>query len=70
MNYVAVIERANDGSFSAYVPDLPGCVTCGETVDEVRELIKEAVDVHIDSLRRHGEPVPQPVTTTHTVHAA
>ena len=58
MDYVVVIERAADGSYSAYVPDLPGCVARGDTADEVRRLISEAVTLHIESLRRHGEPVP------------
>ena len=70
MEYVTVIEQAADGSFSAYVPDLPGCVTCGDSLDEVRLLIEEAVRLHIESLRAHGEPVPPPATRTHTVHAA
>lgn len=70
MDYVVVIEKAGDGSYSAYVPDLPGCVSCGDTLEEVRKLINEAVNLHIDSLRRHGEPVPPPAATAHTVHAA
>ncbi len=70
MDYVVVIEKADDGSYSAYVPDLPGCVSCGDTPEEVRNLIEQAVNLHIDSLRRHGEPVPPPAATTHTVPAA
>jgi predicted RNase H-like HicB family nuclease len=70
MDYVTVIEKAADGSFSAYVPDLPGCVACGDSQDEVRRLIEEAVSLHIDSLRNHGESVPAPTASTHTVHAA
>jgi predicted RNase H-like HicB family nuclease len=70
MQYVVVIERGNDGSFSAYVPDLPGCVACGDTEDEVRRLIEEAVALHIESLREHGEPVPPPRAKTHVVNAA
>jgi predicted RNase H-like HicB family nuclease len=70
MEYVTVIERAGDGSYSAYVPDLPGCVACGDSLDEVRRLIEEAVSLHIESLRKCGEPVPSPVASTHTVHAA
>ncbi len=70
MEYVVVVERAGDGSFSAYVPDLPGCVASGDTADEVRAMIEEAVALHVESLRSHGEPVPQPRTTTHTVRAA
>ena len=70
MDYVVVIEPAADGSFSAYVPDLPGCVSCGDTVDEVRDLIREAITLHIESLRAHGEPVPAPAVQAITVHAA
>lgn len=70
MDYVVVIEQAADGSFSAYVPDLPGCVTSGDSVDEVRVLIGEAVALHLNSLRSHGETVPAPATTVHVVHAA
>ncbi len=70
MDYVVVIEQAGDGSFSAYVPDLPGCVTSGDSVNEVRVLIAEAVALHLDSLRSHGETVPTPATTVHVVHAA
>lgn len=70
MNYLVVIEKADDGSYSAYLPDLPGCVTSGDTEREVRDLIVEAVELHLASLRRHGEPVPRPSTTAFTVHAA
>ncbi len=70
MDCVVVIEKADDGSYSAYVPDLRGCVSCGDTEDEARQLIEEAVPLHIESLRAHGEQVPRPTATTHIVHAA
>jgi predicted RNase H-like HicB family nuclease len=70
MEYVVVVEKAEDGSFSAYVPDLPGCVTCGDSVEEVRTLIAEAVAAHVESLRQHGEIVPPPSTRTFSVRAA
>ena len=70
MEYIAVIERATDGSYSAYVPDLPGCVTSGNTQEETRRLIEEAVSVHLESLRQHGERVPLPTTAVHAVPAA
>jgi predicted RNase H-like HicB family nuclease len=60
--YLVVIEKANDGSFSAYIPDLPGCVSCGDTLDEVKIMIQEAVDFHLDGMRSAGLPVPMPVT--------
>lgn len=70
MKYVYVIERANDGSYSAYVPDLPGCTTSGDTADEVRRNIKDAVGTYIESLREHNEPVPAPTSSTDFVEAA
>ncbi len=70
MKYVYVIEKAPDGSFSAYVPDLPGCTTCGDSVDEVRQNIKDAVASYIESLREHNESVPPPSSTIDVVEAA
>ncbi len=70
MGYVVVVERAKDGSLSAYVPDLPGCVTCGDSIEEVRTLIAEALAAHLESLRSHGEPVPEPSASTFRVNAA
>jgi predicted RNase H-like HicB family nuclease len=70
MKYVYLIESASDGSYSAYVPDLPGCTTCGDTIDEVKASIGDAVTLYIDSLREHGEPVPPPTSTADVVEAA
>jgi predicted RNase H-like HicB family nuclease len=70
MKYVYVIEKASDGSYSAYVPDLPGCTTSGDTEADVRRDIKDAVDSYIESLREHNEAVPPPTTTTDVVEAA
>jgi predicted RNase H-like HicB family nuclease len=68
--YVIVIEPAGDGSFSAYVPDLPGCVSCGDTLEELRIDIKEAITLHIESLKAHNEPVPPPSVQTERIAAA
>ena len=74
MKYVYVIEKADDGSFSACVPDLPGCTTCGDSVDEVRQGIKDAVDTYVDtsveSLREHRGPVPAARSIIDVVDAA
>lgn len=59
MRYLVVIEKGPT-SYGAHVPDLPGCVAVGETEEEARTLIREAVELHLDSLREHGEPVPPP----------
>ena len=57
MRYAAMIEKAGKG-FSAYVPDLPGCVAAGSSVAKVRALLAEAVPFHLEGLRAAGEPVP------------
>jgi predicted RNase H-like HicB family nuclease len=59
MRYMVVIERG-DTSWGAHVPDLPGCVAVGETRADVLRLIREAIELHIDGLRREGLPVPAP----------
>lgn len=66
MKYLVVIERG-ENSFGAYVPDLPGCAVVGETREEALELIREAVELHISSLREQGSPVPEPASTTEYV---
>ena len=70
MRFIYIIERANDGSFSAYVPDLPGCTTSGDTIDEVRENMKDAVGSYLDSLREHNEPIPTPSSVVESIDAA
>lgn len=59
MRYMVVIERG-ETSWGAHVPDLPGCVAVGESREEVRKLIREAIEFHIDGLRQDGLPVPAP----------
>jgi predicted RNase H-like HicB family nuclease len=60
--YLVVIEKANDGSYSAYLPDVPGCVSCGDSIDEVKAMIREAFDFHLEGLRGTGVPIPPPTT--------
>jgi predicted RNase H-like HicB family nuclease len=64
--YAVVFEKAPH-NWAAYVPDLPGCITTGRTVEETRQLIAEAIEFHIEGMRRRGEPVPEPTTVTDTV---
>ena len=61
MRYAIVIEKAPDG-YGAYVPDLPGCVAVGDSAVEVRQLIREAIEMNVQDLRDRGQPVP-PATT-------
>lgn len=71
MQYLVIIEKSENG-FGAYVPDLPGCVAAGETREEVVSLIQEAIEFHIDGLKRSGDPVPKPRSQSELVdvHAA
>ena len=57
--YAIVVERA-ERNYAAYVPDLPGCVATGETVEEAEKLLREAMSLHIAGLREDGLPVPEP----------
>lgn len=59
MKYAVVIEQGSN-SFSAYVPDLPGCVAAADTYAEVLQLIRSAIEFHIEGMRLHGETVPAP----------
>lgn len=59
MSYAVVIEKG-ETSYGAYVPDLPGCVAVAETREEVEELIKEAIEFHLEMLRDEGLPTPEP----------
>jgi predicted RNA binding protein YcfA (HicA-like mRNA interferase family)/predicted RNase H-like HicB family nuclease len=66
MRYVVVYEQSPN-NWSAYVPDLPGCVAAGDTREETEQLIQEAVALHVESLRAHHEAVPSPGTWTGVV---
>jgi predicted RNase H-like HicB family nuclease len=59
MRYAIVIEKS-DKNYSAYVLDLPGCVAVGETVPEVQQLIREAIEFHLEGMREDGLPIPAP----------
>ena len=69
MRYAIVIENAGK-NFSAYVPDLPGCVATGATPEEVEREIREAIEFHIEGLRADGLPVPKPSSAVRYVDIA
>ena len=69
MQYVVVFEPTDNG-FSAYVPDLPGCVAAAPTREEVEQLIREAIGYHIEMMREGGEAVSPPTVWTKLVEAA
>ncbi len=66
MRYAVVIEKAQ-GNYSAYVPDLPGCVSTGVTLEEVEQMIREAIEFHLEGLREEGLPIPEPTTITQAI---
>ncbi|HAO12526.1 MAG TPA: hypothetical protein DCQ51_15475 [Planktothrix sp. UBA8407] len=68
MRYAIVIEKG-ENSYGAYVPDLQGCVAVGETVEEVRTLIQEAIIFHLEGLQEEGFNIPEPVSICEYVEA-
>ena len=69
MKYAVVIEKGPE-SYGAYVPDLPGCAVAGETREEVVQLIREAIELHLQSLKEHGDEVPPPASSFEFVDVA
>jgi len=69
MKYAVVIEKGPEG-FGAYAPDLPGCGVVGESRDEVVQLIREAIELHLQGLKEHGEEVPPPASSFEFVDVA
>ena len=68
MHYAIVIEKG-ENSYGAYVPDLPGCVAVAETLEEVKQLIVEAIAFHIEGLKEEGLPIPEPISQCEYVEA-
>jgi predicted RNase H-like HicB family nuclease len=69
MRYAVVIEKAQS-NYSAYVPDLPGCVATGKTVAEVESEIREAIAFHLEGMREDGHPVPSPSSQVEYIEIA
>ena len=69
MRYAIVIEKA-ERNYAAYVPDLPGCVATGATVEETERLIREAIEIHVEGLRADGLPIPEPSSRVEYVDVA
>jgi predicted RNase H-like HicB family nuclease len=62
MTGYAIIIEGEDDSFSAYVPELPGCIAAGSSVAEVEALMREAIVLHLEVMREHGDKIPPPTT--------
>ncbi|MEH2025703.1 type II toxin-antitoxin system HicB family antitoxin [Nostoc sp.] len=69
MRYTVVIEKGAT-SYGAYVPHLPGCVAVGETIDEVKQMIAEAIEFHLEGMLEDGLPIPKPTSIAHEVEVA
>ena len=69
MRYAIVIEKAGP-NYSAYVPDLPGCVATGPTIEDVEREIREAIEFHLEGLREDGSPIPPPSSAVRYVDIA
>lgn len=69
MRYAVVIEKGQ-GNYSAYVPDLPGCVAVGDTLEEIQREIQEAIGFHLEGLRSDGLPIPEPSSRVEYVEVA
>ena len=66
MQYVVVIEKAAN-NYSAYVPDLPGCIATGSTREETEAEIRSAIEFHLEGIVEDGDPIPEPTTTASVV---
>jgi predicted RNase H-like HicB family nuclease len=69
MKYAIVIESAGS-NFSAYVPDLPGCIATGRTVEEIENEIRSAIEFHLEGLKTDGLPIPKPSSAVEYVEVA
>lgn len=69
MRYAIVIEKT-DNNYGAWAPDLPGCVAVGDSVEEVQQLMQEAIEMHLAGMREDGDPIPPPVVQVQYVDVA
>jgi predicted RNase H-like HicB family nuclease len=69
MKYAVIYEKSKTG-YGAYVPDLPGCVAVGDTLEETAQLIREAIEMHLQGMREDGDPIPEPSTVADYVSVA
>jgi predicted RNase H-like HicB family nuclease len=69
MRYVVILEKGQT-SFGAYAPDLPGCIAVGETQEEVLQLMQEAIEMHLESLKEEGLPIPSPTSSSEYIEVS
>jgi predicted RNase H-like HicB family nuclease len=69
MRYTIIIEKAVN-NYSAYVPDLPGCISTGATIEETKRNIRDAVEFHLRGMEEDGDPIPEPTTLADVIEVA
>ena len=69
MRYAMIIETGRE-NYSAYLPDLPGCIATGKTIEELKQRMREVIELHLNGLREDGLPIPEPTTIADYVEAA
>ena len=69
MKYAVVIEKA-DSNYSAYVPDLPGCIATGRTIEQVEIEIRNAIEFHLEGMKQDGQKIPLPSSAVEYVEVA
>jgi predicted RNase H-like HicB family nuclease len=69
MRYVVIYEKTGTG-YSAYVPDLPGCIAAAKSLEETESLMRGAIELHLAGLREDGDPIPPPTTVANYISAA
>jgi len=69
MRYAMIIEQG-ERNYSAYLPDMPGCIATGKTIDELKQRMSEAIELHLRGMREDGLPIPDPTSLAEYVEAA
>jgi predicted RNase H-like HicB family nuclease len=69
MRYVMIIEKG-ERNYSAYLPDLPGCIATGKSLEKVKQRMSEAVELHLRGMREDGLPIPKPTSLAEYIEAA
>ena len=69
MRYTVIVEKS-ENNYGAWVPDLPGCVTTGPTVEETLSNMREAIEFHLEGMREDGDPIPEPTSVAAIIEVA
>lgn len=69
MRYAMIIEQ-EERNYSAYLPDVPGCIATGKTIEELKQRMSEAIELHLRGMREDGLPIPEPTSLAEYVEAA